>query len=133
MTQHIFTYGSLMFAPVWERVVRRHYRSAAAEAHDHVRFCVAGETYPGMIAQPGARVAGRLYFDVSDDDIAALDAFEGIDYRRDTITVVAEDGAAQRAATYVFIAPHRLSASSWAPDAFELQRFLATYCRDRLG
>ncbi len=117
-----------MFAPVWEKVVRGSYRSAPATARDYARFDISGETYPGMVARAGAQVDGVVYFDVSADDIAALDAFEGTEYRRDTIFVVLGSGDTVAAASYVFIASRRLGATVWQPESFQLERFLRTYC-----
>ena len=139
MSTHVFTYGSLMFAPVWQRVVRGTYRSAAATLPQHRRFALADDTYPGMVPEPDAEVAGVVYFDVAPADLQALDHFEGEEYRRISapvrlvppnagalpITVMAE--------TYLFEAVHRLSVLPWEPDAFALQRFLDSYCSDRLG
>jgi len=93
MSAHVFTYGSLMFPEVWQRVVRGDYRSAPAVLDGHARFALAGETYPGAIARSGAIVAGIVYFDVSDADVAALDAFEGSQYRRDRVRIRLDGGA----------------------------------------
>jgi gamma-glutamylcyclotransferase (GGCT)/AIG2-like uncharacterized protein YtfP len=133
MRAHIFTYGSLMFAPVWTCVVRGVYRSAPAEAAGFARYAIAGETYPGLIARDGASVQGMLYFAVAPDDIAALDAFEGIEYRRMPITVTLASGESAQANTYLYLLPQKLSESPWLPEAFQMERFLGTYCRDRLG
>jgi gamma-glutamylcyclotransferase (GGCT)/AIG2-like uncharacterized protein YtfP len=136
MSSNVFTYGSLMFAPVWERVVRGTYRSAAATLSQHRRFALADETYPGMIAQPGADVTGVVYFDVDPADLLALDRFEGEEYRRICVPVqpLATGGVSVAptvmAETYLFEAVHRLSALPWEPEAFALQRFLDSYCRD---
>lgn len=133
MSTHIFTYGSLMFPPVWQRVVRGSYRSAAARLDDHARFEIRNETYPGVIAQAGASVSGMLYFDVSPPDVAALDAFEGIEYRRDSVLVRLESGASVAAGTYIYLQPQKLSKSPWLPEEFQMERFLGTYCREKLG
>lgn len=133
MTCHIFTYGSLMFAPVWQRVVQGAYRSAPARLDNHARFAIIGETYPGMVAMNGDSVAGVLYFDVSDRDIAALDAFEGIEYRREQVVVTLENGEPAVANTYVYLATEKLSQSPWLPEIFQLERFIGSYCRDKLG
>lgn len=130
---HVFTYGSLMFAPVWTRVVRGDYRSAPAVADGHARHAIAGETYPGMVASAPDRVEGVVYFDVDAADLAALDAFEGADYRRADIDVRLADGSVMRAAAYLYLRTERLAAAPWRPDAFQMQRFLDTYCRARLG
>lgn len=130
---NIFTYGSLMFPQVWQRVVRGDYRFASASLAGHARLAIVGETYPGMIGRNDARVDGVIYFDVAPHDVAALDAFEGDDYRRDTVTVRLESGVAMEADTYIYIRPERLSESPWLPEAFQMQRFLQSYCRDKLG
>jgi gamma-glutamylcyclotransferase (GGCT)/AIG2-like uncharacterized protein YtfP len=131
MHANVFTYGSLMFPQVWSRVVAGSYRSVPATAPGHARFVVTGETYPGMVAQSSASVEGVLYLDVGSDDLAALDRFEGGEYRRAVIEVELDDGSRAPAATYIYTG-ERLSAAAWDPAAFELQRFLQSYCRNRL-
>lgn len=127
---NVFTYGSLMFPQVWRRVVRGDYRSAAAVLDGHARYALAGETYPGAIARAGARIAGIVYFDVSEADVAALDAFEGSEYRRDRVRVRLASGEAADAHTYIYLLPQKLSESLWLPETFQMQRFLGTYCRE---
>ncbi len=133
MPPHIFTYGSLMFPQVWQRVVRGSYRSAAASVTDYARFALEGETYPGMIAQAGSTVAGVVYFDVETRDIALLDAFEGVEYRRDALTAHLETGELLAVDAYIFLSPALLSSLPWQPEAFQMQRFLQSYCRDNTG
>jgi gamma-glutamylcyclotransferase (GGCT)/AIG2-like uncharacterized protein YtfP len=133
MSCNIFTYGSLMFPQVWERVVHARYRSMRAVAFDHARFAIAGETYPGMVAQAGATVQGVLYFDVNAQDAAALDAFEGSDYRRELIQARLESGETVTAGTYLYLNVTRLADTPWRPEVFELQRFLQVYCGGKLA
>jgi gamma-glutamylcyclotransferase (GGCT)/AIG2-like uncharacterized protein YtfP len=132
MSAAIFTYGSLMFAQVWERVVRANYCSAPAVVADYARYEIEGETYPGMIAKPDGKVHGVLYFGVDAEDVAALDAFEGIEYRRVSVTAQLDSGQSVIADTYLYVMPQRLSQHTWNPDAFQMQRFLDFYCRDNL-
>ncbi|WP_076592659.1 gamma-glutamylcyclotransferase family protein [Herminiimonas arsenitoxidans] len=129
---HIFTYGSLMFPEIWQRVVRGDYRSAAATAQGYARYALADDTYPGMITRSDAAVEGVVYFDVDAEDIAALDAFEGSEYRRDSVDVVIESGEIVIACTYIFLAGHRLSDVPWEPQAFQMSRFIGSYCSDKL-
>ena len=131
MACHVFTYGSLMFAPVWQRVVRGNYRFEPARVDGFARFAIVGETYPGMVAQDGASVAGMLYFDADDSDIAALDAFEGDDYRREPVRVVLDAGGTVDAHTYIYLLPQKLSSLPWQPEAFRMAHFIGTYFRDR--
>lgn len=128
MATHVFTYGSLMLSPVWERVVLGHYRASPALLDGHARHAIHNAAYPGMIASPGAVVRGIVYFEVSAADLAALDAFEGSEYRRTMVEVTVADGRTVSADTYLYLPLEKLSAAPWNPDEFALQRFLATYC-----
>ena len=122
-----------MFEEVWTLVVRGRYRATPALAPDHVRLAVRDETYPAMIASPGSQVAGLVYFDVDDSDVEALDRFEGDDYRRCAIELTLADSAALVAETYLYVATTRLSEDAWIPENFDMQLFIASYCRDKLG
>jgi len=126
-----------MFPEIWQRVAcvtsRGDYRSAPATAQGYARYALIDDTYPGMIASPQATVEGVLYFDVDAQDVAALDAFEGNEYRRDLINVVINSGEIVIACTYIFIARQRLSTLPWEPQAFQMSRFIGSYCRDKLG
>ena len=133
MTHIIFTYGSLMFEEVWTRVVRSRYRSMPAVATDYARFAVRDETYPAMIASQGSKVAGVVYCDVDESDVEALDHFEGEDYRRCAIELTVGDGRALVAETYLYVNPTQLSQDAWIPENFDMQRFIASYCRNKLG
>jgi gamma-glutamylcyclotransferase (GGCT)/AIG2-like uncharacterized protein YtfP len=133
MSAHVFTYGSLMFDAVWQRVVRGKYRSDAAMLDNHVRLIVDGETYPGMIARAGSQVAGVLYFDVEPADLAALDHFEGKDYERVSVSVNTDFGEVFQAETYIYLPTQSLLEQPWEPQTFQMQRFLQTYCREKLG
>jgi gamma-glutamylcyclotransferase (GGCT)/AIG2-like uncharacterized protein YtfP len=130
---NIFTYGSLMFPEIWQRVVRGTYRAVPATVEGFVRYALSDDTYPGMIAQADATVEGVLYLDVDAQDVAALDAFEGVEYQRVDIAVTLNSGESLIAGTYIFTATHRLSALPWEPDAFQMARFIGSYCREKLG
>jgi gamma-glutamylcyclotransferase (GGCT)/AIG2-like uncharacterized protein YtfP len=133
MPSNIFTYGSLMFPEVWNRVVRGRYRCAHAIVADHARFAIIAETYPGMVPAPGERVQGVVHFDVAPQDIAALDAFEGSDYRRATLRAQLGSGETVTADAYIYLHATRLANTPWNPEAFQMQCFLNTYCRGRLA
>jgi gamma-glutamylcyclotransferase (GGCT)/AIG2-like uncharacterized protein YtfP len=129
MPTNIFTYGSLMFPEIWNRVVRGRYRCAPVIVTDHARFAITGETYPGMVPASGETVRGVVYFDVTPQDIAALDVFEGGDYRRDTVHANLDSGEPVTADSYIYLHATRLANTPWDPEAFQMQRFLNTYCR----
>ena len=127
MNGNVFTYGSLMFDEVWRQVVSGDYRSAPATLHHHQRHALTGRSYPGVVAAPDVRVAGRLYFDVNAADLARLDAFEGAEYRRDALQVMLASGEPVDAWTYIWLDPQRLSGQPWHSEAFRLREFLQTY------
>ena len=132
MTSNVFTYGSLMFPEVWQRVVSGRYRSASAVVEHHVRLAIRGETYPGMIERAGCRVTGVVYYEVDPQDVACLDHFEGGEYRRASLVALAEEIEIPVEA-YLFEATQRLLETDWQPETFQMQRFLDSYCRDKLG
>ena len=118
---HVFTYGSLMFAPVWERVVRGNYVRSDAVLKGFKRRRFEGEEYPGILPSPRSKVTGVIYFDVGEDDLAALDAFEGEYYLRGTETLRLNDVATVQADVYV-VRPefaHLMSDEQWSPEQFE--------------
>jgi gamma-glutamylcyclotransferase (GGCT)/AIG2-like uncharacterized protein YtfP len=125
---HVFTYGSLMFASVWRRVVRGHCQSVKAVLAGHARFAIDGESYPGIMARTGTSVEGVLYLEADADDVMRLDAFEGSDYRRTAVRVQLPDGSQTAAQTYLYNFPHRFLSAAWHAEEFNIRRFLETYC-----
>jgi gamma-glutamylcyclotransferase (GGCT)/AIG2-like uncharacterized protein YtfP len=117
-----------MFPAVWERVVHGRYRSARGTLAGFARYAIEDEVYPGMVAEAGAQVEGVLYFDVDAEDLAALDAFEGADYRREQVAVLAKSGERVDAYAYIYLLPARFSGTSWNPGEFQMARFIASYC-----
>lgn len=141
---HVFTYGSLMFAQVWQRVVRGTHStrgtrdtrgmfgSEPATLDAYARYAIVGETYPAMVPEYGGHVTGVLYRDLTASDVAALDAFEGSEYRRDNVRVRLASGGEVNAGAYIYLLPHKLSGMPWLPEQFRMERFLDEYCSDKL-
>lgn len=77
---HLFTYGSLMFEDVWNRLVRGNYLSQQATLMGYARRSVKNDEYP-VIFKPMS-LSGVVYYDISDEDMITLDAFEGEYYER---------------------------------------------------
>jgi gamma-glutamylcyclotransferase (GGCT)/AIG2-like uncharacterized protein YtfP len=131
---HVFTYGSLMFDPVWRRVVQGQYRRRAATLAGFDRFAVRDETYPGVVrsASAAASVSGMLYLDVLVADMARLDAFEGPDYQRINAPVNdCYDGRLYQASLYLYLPHERLLAQPWDETVFErvtMAQFLNRFC-----
>lgn len=83
MDRHIFTYGCLMFDPVWTRVVGGRYKKRTARLDGFCRRRMHGQIYPAVVpCSAEAHVEGVLYLDVDEADIGRLDRFEGKYYKR---------------------------------------------------
>lgn len=121
---HIFTYGSLMFPEVWQRVVHGDCRSGAATLNGYRRRAMHGVTYPGVVPDSAESVAGLLYFDVAPHHVQALDCFEGAEYERREVSVTLSNGTVVQAHTYIYLHPEKLSDSPWQPERFDVARFL---------
>lgn len=125
---HLFTYGSLMFEPVWQRVTKGQYTSGIETIEGFVRRGVQGEEYPAVIRSqdPKAVLSGRVYRNIQDDDLKRLDAFEGEGYER--ITTVTTKG--DSVALYLYRHPQRMTAAQWDPEWFRttgMEAFLRRY------
>lgn len=127
---NIFTYGSLMFPKVWSRVVRGEYRLAEATIHGFRRVRVRDCKHPALIISANAApIAGRLYYDVSADDVARLDHFETANYGRVAIAVTVVNHAVV-AQSYLALNVDSLFSEDWSIAEFEqhgLPIFNATY------
>lgn len=118
---HLFVYGSLMFEQVWSRLVRGSYIKRTARLHGFCRRKVKGDVYPVIFRSQGSDwVDGVVYLDVSVDDIARLDFFEGDFYERRNERVVVEGSDKLTAAVYVLADDfyHLADDASWDPDWF---------------
>lgn len=127
----VFTYGSLMFPPVWERVVRGQYRSEPAVVRGFRRVCVRDKEHPALVVAAAAAPAieGRIYRGVDAADLARLDHFETAAYARVSVaaTVGSETVPAQ---TYLALNIDQLLLVDWDLARFErdgLPVFLRTY------
>jgi gamma-glutamylcyclotransferase (GGCT)/AIG2-like uncharacterized protein YtfP len=129
---NVFTYGSLMFPAVWQRVVRGTYRSELGTIHGFRRLAVRDKEHPALvIAKGGAPIEGRVYFDVSDEDIARLDHFETHRYARVSVAVTV-DGKPLAADAYLALNHEELADVDWDVAKFEregLPKFMDSYVK----
>jgi gamma-glutamylcyclotransferase (GGCT)/AIG2-like uncharacterized protein YtfP len=129
---NLFTYGSLMFPEVWKRVVRNEYRSALGTIHGFRRVYVREKEHPALVIAKGATpLEGRVYFNVSDEDIARLDQFETHRYARVGVAVTIDDKPIV-ADAYLALNHDELTDVDWDVAKFEregLPRFLESYVK----
>ncbi|MER2490432.1 gamma-glutamylcyclotransferase family protein [Catenovulum sediminis] len=129
---HVFTYGSLMYSEVWQRVVSEKYQSETARIYGFCRKKVVNEHYPVLKLQDNAICQGRLYLNVTLTDIHRLDDFEGEYYDRVTRLVSLSNGHQVKAQVYLLNSQfsHICSHQNWSTSEFEktgLNQFLAQY------
>lgn len=135
MSLHVFTYGSLMFQPVWSQVVTGRYACRPARLEGFARRRIRGADYPAIVSTPLESVDGLLYLDVEPADLARLDAFEGDAYQREDVMVRPADGGMPvPAGVYVWKDASLLEPAGWDPQQFERERlgaFITEYCGPR--
>jgi gamma-glutamylcyclotransferase (GGCT)/AIG2-like uncharacterized protein YtfP len=130
---HLFTYGSLMFEPVWSRVVRGSYVKRTARLHGFTRRKVRGDVYPVIFrSHDEAWVDGVVYLGVCDEDVRRLDLFEGDLYDRQSHTVIVEEAEKLFACAYILkeTCIHMSDDLEWNPQWFAtngLPVFLGRY------
>jgi gamma-glutamylcyclotransferase (GGCT)/AIG2-like uncharacterized protein YtfP len=131
--KHVFTYGTLMFPPVWNRVVTGDYESGEATIHGFRRLQVRGKEHPGLVISRGApTLIGRIYFNVSRFDIERLDHFETQRYARVTVAATLSDETAETvlAEAYLALNLSELTDQNWDVQRFEregLPKFMDSY------
>lgn len=122
-TVSIFCYGTLQYADIMQKVTGQQFRSQRAILYDYGRYTVKDRVYPAIIHEPGNSVEGVLYHGLDTDHIERLDRYEGREYSRIAVGVVARNGDARRALVYVFDhdKSHMLAAADWDRDVFEAE------------
>jgi gamma-glutamylcyclotransferase (GGCT)/AIG2-like uncharacterized protein YtfP len=92
---------------------------------------IKGEDYPGLVRSNGV-VRGIIRHEVSEGDLAKLDAFEAACYRRVSETAKTASGSDIPVEVYVVRDDYRhvLGDSEWDPAMFAqtgLERFMSSY------
>jgi gamma-glutamylcyclotransferase (GGCT)/AIG2-like uncharacterized protein YtfP len=107
----LFGYGTLADARRLAGLLERPVAGAAAELLDFERVEPDGFPYPIVVAAEGERVAGKLYRHLSAEELARVDAYEGVAeslYSRDLARVVRPGGGTETAETaWVYLPTER--------------------------
>ena len=116
----VFTYGSLVFAPVMRAVTGRSFSHERARLDGWVRLRIRGERYPGLRPRAIASTPGILWHGVDAESLARLDRFELAIYERLALRVRTARGESVQADVYVIRPEHyaRLSHEPWDPARF---------------
>jgi gamma-glutamylcyclotransferase (GGCT)/AIG2-like uncharacterized protein YtfP len=133
---NVFTYGTLMFPEIWERVVGRPAAAARGQVAGFSIYRVEGAEFPGIIASAGTSIVrGVVYLDVDAASLARLDAFEDDFYKRVPVAVDCDDGRRRQAEAYVVPEDRRavLSDEPWQVDEFVARGGLDRFARHFAG
>lgn len=127
----LFTYGTLMIPQIISMLIRREISGEEAVLSGYRRGLIRNETYPGIIAEPGQKVAGILYRQLSPNDLAILDQYEGDMYVLKPVTVKLNHRK-EHTVTYILHSSFAqlLTNNDWDPEHFrkhDLDRFLREY------
>jgi len=127
---HLFTYGTLMFPEVWQRISIGLFPSQPALLRGYSIFRVKDAVYPGITccdSAPG--VKGVVYLDLDEDTLFELDTYESSFYERQPVKAILEDGTEIDCHAYI-VPPSRrdmLTDEAWNANWFrihELDKYL---------
>ncbi len=130
---HLFVYGSLMFEPVWSRLVRGTYVKRPARLRGFTRRKVRDDVYPVIFkSHDGECVDGQIYLNVGAEDLKRLDFFEGDFYDRQSHTIIVAGYEKVAAEVYVLREDYMYMTDNvgWDPQRFAeegLSAFLGHY------
>ena len=120
---NIFTYGTLMFAEIWSRVVVGEYDKSPAILNGYDRKLARGEIYPVLFPSTAfSLVEGTVYIGVTDADLQELDSFEGEYYSRQSAEVLVQEAAKLPVQVYVLKEEYYsiISHKNWDPARFRI-------------
>ncbi len=127
-----------MDADVADQVLGRPLTSFTPEPatlNGYKRVYVAGATYPGIIQDADSSIAGILARDVTAEEVARLDTFEGPDYETHNVSVEVASGVRMEARVFVPMPSLALTDTPWFLDDWqgtEKAKFLDGMARGEL-
>lgn len=126
----LFTYGTLMFPEVWQRISIGVFPAEPAVLRGYAMYRVKDAVYPGIIrADTGPEVHGLVYTDLDEDTLFELDTYESSFYERLPVRVTLASGEEVECHAYIVPSSRRdlLTSESWDAEMFrvnELDRYL---------
>jgi len=125
----LFTYGTLMFAEVWQRIGIEQPTGQPATLPGYAIYRIRDALIPGIIhTSPRDHVRGVLYQGLDATTLEELDVYESDLYQRAIVQVRRLDSSLIECQTYVIPLVNRtvLSREIWDADWFQ-QHALAQY------
>ena len=130
---NLFTYGTLMFEPVWAATIGKTYQTGQGVLRGYAVYKVHNEVYPGIIrANEDDAVPGLIYYGIDANVLQTVDRFEGDTYYREVVEVDVGSSKKESCDTYVVKSKYFyiLDCEKWHAEWFEqhgLNQFLASY------
>ncbi len=117
----LFAYGTLQVPGVMSALIGRVPRCCPARLAGYARYKVRSRSYPGIVRHLNSSVDGLVYFDLTYDELAILDAFEDDLYVREVVYVDIREGCSTSARAYTVVGENaRLLdvTAPWSLDEF---------------
>ena len=140
----LFVYGTLRDPDVLGALLGRAlspHQAIEAHAPGFAAVHYPNRVYPALVPAPEGAAPGLILGDLTPDELAILDAFEGDEYRRNTIAVQTASGVVE-ADVYLPVLPIPADAQPWTLDnwttlhklgVLEGERRTAAALRERLS
>ena len=118
---NFFAYGTLLFPEVWQRIDVGQFESVPATLPGFAIYRIVDALFPGIVrAEPSYYVNGRVFFDLDEDALFELDAYESDLYERIPIVAVTEKGPVECTAYVIPEANRRaLTNEYWDAELFQ--------------
>lgn len=127
---NLFTYGTLMFPEVWQRISIDLFPGQPATLRGYSMFRVKDAVYPGITpCDSASEVRGIIYCDLDEDTLFELDTYESTFYKRQPVRATLNDGSEIDCHAYI-VPPSRrdmLTDDPWDSNWFrthELDKYL---------
>ena len=128
---HLFVYGTLQHPHIWRGVVKGEYQKSFALLKGFQACVLKGVVYPGLIEKEDSYANGMIYYDINKEDLARLDAFEGMSYKRVEVFPSVDGKDDVSCHTYLYIGDqHIVTHEMWSFDKYLLNghdKFIAGY------
>ena len=111
----LFVYGTLEFAEIIHALTGRNFSRQTACLPGYGCYCIAGESYPGIIRQRGKTTYGGLLHGIDARSLEQLNRYEGPMYSLQRVRVIRGDGRRVWAYTYVLRKTYRRRLIGYRP------------------
>ena len=102
MSRNLFTYGTLMFPQVWERIGIGDFTSTPATLPGFAIYRVRDAVFPGIVrASTKDCVKGVMYLGLDEETLFEIDTYESGLYEREEVTATLANGEVVQCSAYV--------------------------------